>query len=207
MNASSKSEAPLIIGLTGGIGSGKTQASDHFAKLGVDVVDTDVIARQVVAKGSSGLAQIVEHFGEDVLSDDGSLNRSELRQRIFDNPEQRQWLNQLTHPLIRQQALQQCQQASSPYVVLVVPLLLEGEMHQLVNRILVVDVDEQTQVERTCSRDNNGADLVKQIIAAQIDRDSRLARADDIIDNSGTLLQLQQQVEQLHQRYLTLAEA
>ncbi|QIZ78546.1 dephospho-CoA kinase [Ferrimonas lipolytica] len=196
----------LLVGLTGGIGAGKTQVSDRFADLGVTIVDTDVIARHVVAKGSDGLAAITEHFGTKVLTADGQLDRAQLRELVFNQPEQRQWLNRLTHPMIRAEMLVQCQQAASAYVVVVVPLLLEGDMHQLVDRILVVDVDEQTQLKRTIARDNNNPELVKKIIASQIDRPSRLAKADDIIDNSAQLCDLQHQVVKLHQYYLSLTE-
>ncbi|WP_298443207.1 dephospho-CoA kinase [uncultured Ferrimonas sp.] len=197
---------PLIIGLTGGIGSGKTQVSDHFGQLGATVVDTDIIARQVVAPGSKGLATLVDHFGKSILQPNGALDRAALRQIVFNDHDARQWLNQLTHPLIRQQLLAQCRAATTPYVIAVVPLLLEGDMHQLMDRIAVVDVDEATQIRRTTLRDNNDAALVKNIIASQIDRQSRLQRADDIIDNSRDLKHLQHQVELLHQHYLRLTE-
>ncbi|WP_028116189.1 dephospho-CoA kinase [Ferrimonas senticii] len=196
----------LIIGLTGGIGSGKTQVSDRFAALGITVVDTDLIARQVVQPNTLGLAAIIEHFGPELLTSDGQLDRAALRQRVFTDESQRQWLNQLLHPLIQAEAISQCQAASSPYVLLVVPLLLEGDMHQLVARILVIDVDRQTQIDRTCARDNNNPSLVNKIIDSQISRAQRLARADDIIDNSGDIAELDSQVLRLHQQYLALSE-
>ncbi|WP_345317809.1 dephospho-CoA kinase [Ferrimonas gelatinilytica] len=194
------------IGLTGGIGSGKTQVSNAFADLGITVVDTDLIAREVVAPGTPGLAAIADHFGPEVLHPDGSLDRAKLRQRVFADEQARQWLNQLTHPLIREAMLAQCRAATSPYVIVVVPLLAEGDMQPLFQRILVVDVPESVQITRTSVRDGNDIEQVKRILARQASRKQRLAIADDVIDNSGTKEALKAQLLPLHQFYLDQAE-
>ncbi|GAA4900442.1 dephospho-CoA kinase [Ferrimonas pelagia] len=196
----------FIVGLTGGIGSGKTQVSDRFAAKGIAVIDTDLLAREVVAKGTAGLAAIVDKLGPEILQPDGELDRAKLRTRIFSDESLRQWLNALTHPLIREQMVLQCAQAQSPYAVLVVPLLVESALHSQMDRILVVDVPESVQIARTCQRDSNDEALVRSILKRQASRQQRLAIADDVIDNSGTLAQLDQQLDRLHQSYLRQAE-
>ena len=195
-----------VLGLTGGIGSGKTAASDFFAEQGVTVVDADVVAREVVLPGSPALAEIVEHFGNDVLHADGSLNRASLRQRIFANSSDRDWLNQLLHPAIRERLLQQLQAATSRYVILVAPLLFENGLDAYCQRTLVIDVDEQTQIQRTQQRDQVEAKQVESIMAAQWSRQQRSAAADDVVDNNGSLAQLIAQLKPLHESYLTIAE-
>lgn len=195
----------LIIGLTGGIGSGKSAAADRFRSHGITVIDADQVARQAVEKGSEALHLIAEHFGSQILLDDGNLNRALLRQIIFDNPEEKQWLEALLHPIIRQLTKEQLNAAESPYAVLESPLLLETNQHELVSRVIVVDVPEQAQLERACARDANSEEQIKAIMSSQMSRDKRLGLADDRVDNSGSLEALCAQVDQLHQTYLDLA--
>lgn len=197
----------LIIGLTGGIGSGKTTVANEFAKLGITIVDADVIAREVVAIGSDGLAQLKQHFGERIIASDGSLNRAQLREIIFNDADERRWVNQLLHPMIRQHMLQQCQTATSPYALMVVPLLFENGLEQLVDSSLVIDVPPALQLSRTSERDGVAAMQVQQIIDSQISRDERLEKADDIINNSGNVTELRHQVATLHNRYCAMATA
>lgn len=207
MSTSSTPSSPLIIGLTGGIGSGKSAASDHLESLGINIVDTDIVARLVVAPNTPALQQISDHFGSTVLLDDGNLDRAQLRNIIFQDPAQKTWLEALLHPIIRQETLRQLNQSNSPYTVLVSPLLLETNQHELCDRVLVIDVPEEIQVQRASHRDNNDTAQIKRIIASQIHRDKRLALADDIIDNSQDLAQLQENIAKLHQQYLTLSKA
>ncbi|WP_229702170.1 dephospho-CoA kinase [Bowmanella pacifica] len=197
---------PLIIGLTGGIGSGKTKVSDLFAGLGIDIIDADVLAREVVEPGAPALKQIADHFGKQILRADGQLNRGALRERIFSAPDEKAWLNALLHPLIRQLMQERTHAATSPYCILAIPLLVENQLHTLVDRILVVDVQEGIQRERVTTRDKVSAQQVDAILASQASRAQRLAVADDVIDNSGSLEVLSRQVEKLHQQYLLLAK-
>ena len=199
-------DMPLIVGLTGGIGSGKTAVSDCFQDLGVTVVDADVVARQVVEPGTPALEKIADRFGSHIVQDDGSLDRAQLRTIVFAEPEQRQWLEQLTHPLIRSGIKSGLENATSAYAILVSPLLVESGQSELTQRILVVDVPESLQLQRTMQRDNNSAEQVQAIMAAQADRQQRLNYADDVLLNDGSLQQLQSKVDELHQRYLRLAE-
>lgn len=196
-----------IVGLTGGIGSGKTAVSDHFSNLGVEIVDADVISREVVAPGTEALDSITHHFGNGILLANGTLNRAALRQRVFSNPDEKRWLEQLLHPLIGEATMAALAQAKSPYVVLVSPLLFESGMQAICNRTLLVDAPESVQLERTMQRDNNSAAQVQAIMASQSSRKDRLAKADDVIENSGTLQTLHAQVEQLHAQYLQQASA
>lgn len=197
----------FIVGLTGGIGSGKSTVAQHFIALGITCIDADLTAREVVQPGEPALDAISKHFGETILLADGSLDRRKLREEIFANPLARQWLNELLHPLIRQRMLQQCQQANSPYCILMVPLLFENNLQSLVQRTLVIDVDEATQIRRTIQRDNTTEEQVKAIIAAQCPRQQRLMLADDVIANGDEVTPLQRQnaVNTLHQTYLLLA--
>lgn len=198
-----------VVGLTGGIGSGKSTIADLFAALDVPIVDADIVAREVVAKGSPLLDKIAAHFGESILTSEKELNRAALREKIFQNEEEKQWLNQLLHPAIRAEMLQQLQQQTAEYVLFVVPLLIENKLTVLCDRILVVDVSPEIQLQRASIRDNN-PELIQRIINSQISRTERLAAADDIINNEGKLPQnlphLQQQVTELHQKYLYLAQ-
>jgi len=196
----------LIIGLTGGIGCGKTTISDEFARLGITIVDADLIARDVVAPHSIGLTAICERFGNTILTNDGVLDRAKLRQLVFADPTQTQWLNELLHPLIRTEMKQQLLISDSIYTILSVPLLLENNLDILCDRVLVVDIDEATQIERVSARDNSEISTLKAIIAAQIDRPTRLAKADDIIDNSGKISHSLAQVRKLHDFYTNLTK-
>ncbi|MCS6116925.1 dephospho-CoA kinase [Shewanella baltica] len=195
----------FVVGLTGGIGSGKTTVANLFAAEGITLVDADIVAREVVAPGSKGLEAIVTHFGAEILTPESELDRAKLRQRIFSHPEEREWLNQLLHPMIRQEMLAQVEKATSAYVIMVVPLLFENGLDRLVNRTLVVDISPELQVNRTVKRDNVDASQVNNIISSQCSRSEKLARADDIIDNQGEISTLKREVLALHQRYLQLS--
>ncbi|AUD58845.1 dephospho-CoA kinase [Shewanella baltica] len=195
----------FVVGLTGGIGSGKTTVANLFAAEGITLVDADIVAREVVAPGSKGLEAIVTHFGAEILTPEGELDRAKLRQRIFSHPEEREWLNQLLHPMIRQEMLAQVEKATSAYVIMVVPLLFENGLDRLVNRTLVVDISPELQINRTVKRDNVDASQVNNIISSQCSRSEKLARADDIIDNQGEISTLKREVLALHQRYLQLS--
>ncbi len=195
----------LLIGLTGGIGSGKTAASDLFAKKGVVVVDADVIARQALAKDSPLVDKVLAYFGAEVISKDGSLDRAALRLRVFNNLADKNWLENLVHPWVRERVLNQLASATGYYQILSSPLLLETGQDSWVDRILVIDVPVEVQIERTCNRDKNNRELVEKIISQQLSREQRLAKADDKIDNSQGLAELEKQVNSLHQFYLQLA--
>jgi dephospho-CoA kinase len=199
--------AKLIIGLTGGIASGKTTVSDMFKSLSVDIIDADIIAREVVTPPSEALNAIAVHFGNDYLSTDGELNRSLLRQKIFSADEHKQWLNNLLHPLIRARIIEQTAQASSQYCILVAPLLIENNLVPLVDRVLVVDVTEGKQLERTMIRDNSLLHEVKAIMASQASRKKRLNIADDVIDNDNiSEFVLKEIVTLLHKKFLNLTK-
>lgn len=194
----------LRIGLTGGIASGKSFVADLFAKLGVDIIDTDVIARQVVEPGQPALLEIHEAFGDSVLTADGKLDRRALRRIVFDNESKRRRLEQLLHPRIRAEAAKQANAATHPYHIVVVPLLVESPMRHEMHRILVVDCDPATQLARLRARDGESAALAQKIIDAQASQAERLAIADDVIDNNGSKEDTEQQVVALHERYLSL---
>ena len=199
-----------VVGLTGGIGSGKSTIAELFAELGVPIVDADLVARQVVEKGSPLLAEIAAHFGPEILLEDGALNRAALREKIFANETQKHWLNQLLHPAIRHEMLRQLAAQQAPYCIFMVPLLIENNLTALCHRILVVDVLEHTQVERAGQRDNNQVEQIKRIMQSQVSRQERLSYADDVISNNEDLIaslpQLKQKVLELHYLYLQLAE-
>ncbi len=194
-----------VLGLTGGIGSGKTAASDFFAGKGITVVDADIVAREVVEPGQPAWQAIKEHFGEQALLTDGSLNRAWLREKVFSEPDERKWLESQTHPRIRDSIIRQLQQATSAYAILVSPLLFESGQALLTQHTLLIDVPVDIQIARATSRDQNNADQIRRIIAAQMPRDERRARADDIADNSLGLAELHQQLELLHNSYLLRA--
>jgi dephospho-CoA kinase len=198
------SKSRLAIGLTGGIGSGKSAVADRFASHGIAVIDADRAARVVVEPGTPALLLIVEHFGAGMLHSSGALDRAQLRQKVFADPAERQWLENLLHPRITIEIFKGLREAQSPYSILVSPLLLEAKQDTLTNRVLVVDVDEDTQIARTMQRDRNTAEQVRAIMAAQVDRKARIARADDVIENNGSLAELQAKVDVLHTRYLAL---
>lgn len=194
----------VVVGLTGGIGSGKSTVARLFGNLGVHWVDADNVAREVVEPGTPALARIAEHFGTGILLPEGSLDRAGLRQIVFNDPSERAWLESLLHPIIRDELIRQLRPADYelPYTLLVSPLLLETDQHNLVNRIVVVDVPVSVQIERTMARDANARDQVERIIAAQISREKRLERADDVIDNDRPMNEVERQVLDLHNRFL-----
>ena len=194
----------LRVGLTGGIASGKSTVARLFADLGAAIVDTDVIAREVVAPGEPGLEAVVAEFGAAVLTPGGELDRGSLRRIVFRDAARRQALEAILHPLIRARTLRAISLLDVPYALLVVPLLLETGFAELVDRILVVDCPEAVQRQRLMRRDRADAAEVEAILAAQLDRGSRLARADDVIDNGGSLAATRAQVATLHARYVDL---
>lgn len=195
-----------VVAITGGIGSGKTTIANQFAELGVKVVDADIIAREVVEPGTPALAAIAARFGPELIDRSGQLDRRALRERVFSDPQAKAWLNALLHPLIRSEMQRQCAAARSPYCLLVVPLLVENRLTTLANRVLVIDVDEATQIARTCRRDGVTTAQARAIIAAQASREERLAAADDLIDNqSGDEAALKSRILALHQTYLAFA--
>lgn len=194
------------VGLTGGIGCGKSTVSDIFTALGVPVIDSDVIAHEVVEPGEDGLKQIVEHFGTKVLNPDGTLNREHLRNTIFDDATARIDLEKILHPLIRKRSNEQLEKLNSYYAILSIPLLVENGLTNAVDRVLVVDCAEQTQIERICARDGITSDKAEAILAAQCSRNQRLEVADDIIDNEQPLAELKNKVESLHHSYLLLSQ-
>lgn len=196
---------PFRVGITGGIGSGKSAVTERLILRGVDIVDADIVAREVVQAGSPALAKIAQHYGEAILQEDGNLNRAALREIVFSKPGEREWLEALTHPLIGESIATQLAHTTSPYAVLSSPLLLEGSQREFVEHIVVVDVPESVQIVRTTARDNNSEALVRSIMAAQMTREDRLAAADTVIDNSGSLDDLDPQVELLHEKLMTLA--
>ncbi|MEZ9624216.1 dephospho-CoA kinase [Aliivibrio fischeri] len=197
-----------VVAITGGIGSGKTTVADRFQALyNINIVDADIIAREVVNPGTEGLAQIEQHFGPQILLDDGHLNRAKLRECIFSEPSEKQWLNDLLHPLIRSEMQRQIALSTSEYTLLVVPLLVENKLQYLANRVLVVDVLEQTQINRTVNRDKVNHQQVKAILASQASREERLAIADDIINNDQQNNDLDMKISLLHEKYLLLSLA
>ena len=200
--------ARYAVGLTGGIASGKSAAAERFAALGIDVVDADVVARAVVAPGTPGLAQLVDAFGADVLDATGALDRRRMRERIFDDPAARRSLEAIVHPLVRREVMAAIQAAASPYAVAAVPLLAESGgrvAYPWMARILVIDVHAETQRERVMRRDSIDASLADRMIAAQASRSQRLAIADDVVVNDGTLEALHAQIDALDHRYRRFA--
>ena len=193
------------VGLTGGIASGKSAVADMFAGLGVPVIDTDLIAREVVSPGSPALQEIAAAFGTQVLLPDGSLDRAQLRKIVFSEPARRKQLEAITHPRIGVAMEAQCRQAGGPYQLVVVPLLIESGLDQRVDRVLVVDCPEELQLKRLMMRDGESAAHAKQVLAAQLSRAERLARADDIVDNSGSLTETRRRVTALDAIYRELA--
>ncbi|MDA9557851.1 dephospho-CoA kinase [Vibrio sp.] len=198
---------PYIVGLTGGIASGKTTVADLFHHhFGIDIVDADVIARQVVEPNTQGLNAICAHFGEAILQSDGTLNRAALRERIFSQPEEKTWLNNLLHPMIRETMITELNAVSSPYGLLVIPLMVENNLQHLADRILVVDVDEETQVSRTMTRDNVPREQALAILKSQATRAQRLAIADDVLENNCDNDSILSKIRELHDFYLTMRD-
>ncbi|WP_434352897.1 dephospho-CoA kinase [Psychrobacter sp. HD31] len=203
----------LIIGLTGGIGSGKTAATDWFAQQGIKIVDADVIAHQIVAKGSPTLQKIAAAFGKQVLTESGELNRQAMRELVFNSKHAAKNLAELeaiTHPAIREQAKTELQQAGSAYVIMSAPLLLESQeagLASLCNRVVVIDVPEKLQIERASKRDGLTEEKIKAVMAKQLSRKARLAQADDVVVNDGTLEDLYARLKPLHEQYLQIVES
>ena len=196
---------PLVVALTGGIGSGKSAVSERFAARGVPVVDTDVIAREVVAPGSEGLAAVVEAFGDGVLGDQGGLDRAALRTRVFADPAERRRLEAILHPLIRAEARRRVDALETPYCIVVIPLLVEGGGSELARRVLVVDAPDELRRRRVGARDGLDDETIGRIFAAQVSREERLRWADDVIVNDGSVERLDAEVERLHRDYLERA--
>jgi dephospho-CoA kinase len=197
----------FIVGLGGGIGSGKTAASDYFETLGVSVIDADLASRAVVEKGRPALQKISEHVGQAVLPAQGELDRAYLRAQVFSSNTTKAWLEALLHPLISEEIKRSLNAATSPYAILVSPLLVESGQYQRANRVLIIDAPEQLQVSRASARDNNTNEQVEAIMKAQADRANRLAVADDVILNDGSLTSLHRAADKLHEQYLALSEA
>src|SRR6185436_8042662 len=195
------------VALTGGIACGKSTVANLFAALGITIVDTDLLAREVVAPGSALLPQITAHFGAGVLQTDGSLDRGRLRELVFANPAERQWLERLTHPAIRELTDSRCEQATGKYVIVAIPLLVETGGADRFDRVLVVDCAPEIQLARLQARDGSTRAQAAKLLAAQVTREQRLAVADDVITNDGDLFALREQVEKLHQKYSVAASA
>jgi dephospho-CoA kinase len=194
------------IGLTGGIASGKSTVANLFAALGVPIVDTDLLSREVVAPGSPLLREIGDHFGEQMLGSDGALDRQELRKRIFADAEERKWLEALLHPAIRALTDARCEAATGPYVMVAIPLLVETAGASRFDRVLVVDCEPEIQLARLIARDGTSREEALRMLAAQVSRSARLAAADDVIHNDGDFAALRDQVEKLHRQYVTAAK-
>jgi len=194
----------LVIGLTGGIGSGKSTVADLFAALGAPVIDADVIARDITLPNGPAFAPIIAHFGTDILQQNGTLNRAALRDLIFTHPQERQWLEALLHPLIRDSIKRQLDNINAAYCLLVIPLLVETGAYPFINRILVVDAPEALQTERVMTRDQASEAQIKSIIQTQVSREARLSKANDVITNNSTLENLTEQVAALHKKYLNI---
>lgn len=194
----------LRIGLTGGIGSGKSTVAHHFEHIGIPVIDADVIAHQLVEPGQAALTAITEYFGKHILNPDGSLNRQKLRAQIFTNPDDRKALENILHPRIREEMLRQATELDSPYCILSIPLLVESGWDKQLDRILVVDTPRELQIKRASQRDAASQDNIEAIIDSQVDRESRLAMADDVLTNDSDINSLLAQVDALHKKYLSL---
>jgi dephospho-CoA kinase len=197
----------LVVGLTGGIGSGKSAASAQFEILGRPIIDADIVAREVVEPGEEALKGIVEKFGPHMLSEDGQLNRANLRETVFSDTKSREWLEQLLHPIIRTRIMEKIEsyQGTAPFVILASPLLLETDQHKMVDHIIVIDVPESLQVERVISRDQNNKEQVQRIMEAQLSRQARLELADTVVDNSTNLENLKNQIKLLDIKLRELA--
>jgi dephospho-CoA kinase len=193
------------VGLTGGIGSGKSAAAQIFKDLGITVVDADKVSRLVVKPESLALNEIRQHFGETIIKDDGTLNRSALRKIVFGNQRELNWLESLLHPAINKLIKTQLASATSEYSILESPILIESKQHKMVDRILVIDVSQELQLERASQRDASSREQIKAIMANQLSREERLAKADDVIVNDSDLASLKQSIMALHSNYLKLA--
>ena len=205
MNATSGTDSPLRVALTGGIASGKSTVADMFEGLGATIIDTDIIAREVVAPGEPALDAIRHEFGDGVFDADGALDRAQLRRIVFADDDARERLEAILHPIIRERTMAQAASAGGEYQVIVVPLLVESPLRDFADRIVVVDCDEKAQIRRLMARDAESEGQARRILAAQSSREQRLAIADDIVSNDGELTATLAQVEKLHQRYRALA--
>jgi len=196
----------FFVGLTGGIGSGKSTVASLFANHGITVISADVISRELVAKDSSALQHIQEKFGDRVLTNQGELDRKILREVIFSDHQAKDWLNNLLHPLIRKQLTAQAEAASQRYCILEIPLLVENQLQYLVHRVTVVDCAQSQQISRAEKRDNVSGEQIKSIMASQCTQQERLDAAQDVVDNGADIAHLQQQVDRLHHYYLDLSQ-
>jgi len=206
VSKSGSQSSSLIIGLTGGIGSGKSTVAEAFRQLGIETVDADQASRAVVEPGMPALLAIAEQFGSQIIQADGSLDRAALRQIIFADPDQKLWLESLLHPLIRDWIIRRLEAATSPYVILESPLLFETDQHQLVDTTVLVDLPVELQIERACARDGNQADQIQRIIDAQMPREEKLSRADIVLDNGQPLDSLATRVSAVHQTLISLGQ-
>ncbi|MBV53055.1 MAG: dephospho-CoA kinase [Coxiellaceae bacterium] len=195
----------LTIGLTGGIGSGKTSATNYFASLGITIIDADRIAHQITSKGTPEFQHILTHFGPSILQSDGNINRSSLRKIIFNDPNEKKWLESYLHPIIREIITDQLALSQSPYTIIAIPLLTESEGIHFIDRILLIDTDESLQIKRTMQRDDLSFKEAANIIKHQASRNRRIATANDIIINNGTLEELYHKLHSLHKTYLNLS--
>lgn len=198
-------QKPFVVGLTGGIGSGKSAATAYFEKLGIDIVDADEVARDVVALGSEGLKEIENRFGNSILLEDGNLNRAALREKVFSDINEKNWLNSLLHPLIRSRMQHLLGESTSPYCILSVPLLVENKLTEMCNYVVVVDCPETMQLERALKRDGSTEETIRNIMASQATRNERIEAADTVLDNSTTLSALSAQIADLHNTLLALS--
>ena len=196
----------FVVGVTGGIGSGKSAATDILSQLGVTVVDADIVAREVVEPGEPALQAIKEYFGSEIIAPNGSLDRAALRKLIFSNNDNREWLEKLLHPIIRKSIIEQLNRSNGYYAVLASPLLLETDQYQLVDHVVVIDAPEEIQLQRTMSRDNNNEEQVKAIINAQMARQERLDKAASVISNDSDLAHLDTEISTLHEQLIQLAK-
>ena len=204
MNQSSQ-HSRFVVGLTGGIGSGKSTVANLFSRQGIEIIDADEISRTLVKTGSPVLEAIIKHFGSSITDAEGNLDRKQLRELVFADNAEKEWLENLLHPLVRQEIQRQVAASSSQYVIIVVPLLLESENYSDVDRILVIDVPEDVQLERIKKRDGSSETLARSMMDAQMKREGRLESADDVISNNSSMDSLEKQVKNLHHQYLQLS--
>ena len=196
----------FVLGITGGIGSGKTAVTDIFSELNIDVIDADIASRKAVEKGSPSLKEIEDHFGSEIILNDGNLDRQKLREVIFDNEEEKDWLEKLLHPQILKIINSELAESRTKYTILVSPLLFETGQYKLCSRTLLVDVEEKLQIARASKRDNVSEEQIKSIIEAQMPRSEKISLANDIVINNGSLEDLRKEIISLHNNYLKLSD-